>query len=487
MGKNLGVPPTVDTAGFRQVDLWDEIRYQLPLAYQCGGNTTTITSTTGLHRTILPLEDTKRITPPRQRCCLVDDLSPGRTGQVDSLKIDHLTSFAHAERMKESTRGHRHRAFAAEQAVVEHHQMAADRQGASVIREARAKLLDTIDLQRLGFRQLGSPFYDRLAGELATVILADGPVWSALAPIAGAPFEDAYVLRFFAGVHKRVLDGSAPALAAHFPSTGGDGDAPAAMAAMVELLSECPGAVRDALDVPPQTNEVGRSSALASGLLFIAAETGMPIQLREIGSSGGLNLRLDSYWYEQGGEGWGTEGSPLRFEDLWDGGAPDFSPGAEIVDRRGCDRHPIDATSPLGAQTLLSYVWPEPSERFVRIHHAIEIARKTPVTIDRSDAATWVPQELSKRAEGAALVIMHSVVWQYLEAETARAVAGAIAEGGRAASSDSPLAWLRLEPNPVTYAPAELKVTLWNGSAPQERLLATTSFHGGSMAWQSGH
>jgi hypothetical protein len=356
----------------------------------------------------------------------------------------------------------------------------------SGIQEPRAKLIETIELQRFGFRNLGSTFYDRLADELATVILEDGPVWSVLAPFAAAPFEDAYVLRFFAGIHKRVLDGSTPALAAYFPSTGGDGDARSAMATIVELLEESPEVVRDALAVPPQTNEVGRSSALASGLLVIAGETAMPIQLREIGSSGGLNLRLDSYWYAQNGEGWGTRGSPLQFENLWKGGAPNFSQGVEIVDRRGCDRYPIDATTPAGALTLLSYVWPESHERFVRIHHAIEIARKTPVIIDQADAATWVPHELSKRAQGAVLVIMHSVVWQYFGGETAAAVTKAMAEAGAAAGPDSPLAWLRLEPNPETYAPAELKVTLWNGSGPQERLLATTSFHGGAIAWQSG-
>jgi hypothetical protein len=35
------------------------------------------------------------------------------------------------------------------------------------------------------------------------------------------------------------------------------------MAAVVELLEESPEAVQDALAVPPQTNEVGRSPALA--------------------------------------------------------------------------------------------------------------------------------------------------------------------------------------------------------------------------------
>jgi hypothetical protein len=354
------------------------------------------------------------------------------------------------------------------------------------IQEMRTNLIETIELQRSGFRNLGSPFYDRLGEELATAVLSDGPVWSVLGPFADASFEGAYVLRFFAGIHKLVLDGSLPALAAHFPSTGGDGDARAAMAAIVELLDEPPRAVRDALAVPPQTNEVGRSVALASGLLFISGQTGLPIHLREIGSSGGLNLRLDSYRYEQDGEGWGSQESPLRFANLWEGGAPSFSPGAEIVDRRGCDRHPIDATSPTGALTLLSYVWPEPRERFDRIHHAIELAQKTPVVIDEADAATWVPHELSKRSSGTSFVIMHSVVWQYLERETAATITEAMVKAGETTTPDSPLAWLRLEPNPETYVPAELKVTIWNGSDPQERLLATTGFHGGSIAWKPG-
>ena len=353
-------------------------------------------------------------------------------------------------------------------------------------RQMRANLIGTIELQRSGFRDLGSPFYDRLGDELAKAILEDGPVWNRLAPFADAPFEDAYVLRLFAGVHKMALEGSTPALAAHFPSTGGDGDAGGAMAAVVELLDGSPAELEDALAVPPQTNEVGRSPALASGLLFIGSETRMPIHLREIGSSGGLNLRLDSYWYEQDGEGWGTPESPLRFTNLWKGGTPRFSPGAAIVDRRGCDRHPIDATVSTGALTLLSYVWPEPRERFVRIHHAIEIAEKTPVIIDEEDAATWVPEELSRRAGGSVLVIMHSVVWQYLERETARTITEAIVGAGEKAGPDAPLAWLRLEPNPETYVPAELKVTLWNGGDRKEHLLARTGFHGGPIAWQSG-
>ena len=103
--------------------------------------------------------------------------------------------------------------------------------------EHQTALLETIRLQRAGFVGLGSPFYAALADELAADVVDDGPMARVLAPFADAPFEAAYVLRMFGGVHRMVLSGAAPALAAHYPSTGGDGDARAAGSALRELLA----------------------------------------------------------------------------------------------------------------------------------------------------------------------------------------------------------------------------------------------------------
>ena len=346
-------------------------------------------------------------------------------------------------------------------------------------------LLETIRVQGQGFRALGCPFYDDLGGELALDVEQDGPVARILAPYAGARFEAAYVLRLFGGVHRMVLRGDAPEVAPHFPSVGGDGDAHAAMAAMRELLRDPPAAVLDAMTRPPQTNEVGRSVALASGMLVLASEVGLPLRLREMGSSAALNSRADSYWFEQGGAGWGRADSPVRFVDLWSGGVPPFSTGMQIVDRKGCDRDPIDATDPEGALTLLSYVWPEPPERFTRARDAIALAAEVPVTIDRADVIDWLPGQLREPHEGAALVIFHSVFWQYLDAGTQAALRAELEAAGAAATPDAPQAWLRLEPNVANYVPAELRLTVWDGRAREgrERLLATTGFHGGPIKW----
>jgi hypothetical protein len=349
-------------------------------------------------------------------------------------------------------------------------------------------LVETIRLQGRGFAALGCPFYGALGEELALEVERDGPVARVLAPYGDEPFEAAYVLRLFGGVHRMVLHGVAPAVAAHFPSVGGDGDARAAMVAMRELLRVPPPMVLDAMTRPPQTNEVGRSVALVSGLLVLANEVRLPLRLREMGTSAGLNLRLDSYRYTQGASGWGRADSPVRFVDLWSGGAPPFSADLDVLDRRGCDRDPIDATTDDGALKLLSYVWPEPRERFTRARDAIALAAGVPVEIDRADVIDWLPAQLGEpRQPGTALVIFHSVFWQYLPPATQSALRGFLETAGAAATPDAPLAWLRLEPHAENYVPAELRCTIWNGRAePRDRLLATTGFHGGAIKWLGG-
>ncbi len=351
--------------------------------------------------------------------------------------------------------------------------------------EHEAELLTTIGLQAAGMSALQCPFYESVCQGLAADARRDGPATRLLAPFADAPFEAAYVLRLLGGVHWTVLKGDAPDLARHYPSVGGDGDADAAMTKIAALLSDPPAVVLDALQRPPQTNEVGRSVALTSGFLVIAEKVGLPLALRELGSSGGLNLRPDTYWYEQDETGWGNAASGVRFVDLWDGGTPPFGHGFDVADRRGCDRDPIDATDPNGMLRLLAYVWPEPPARFRRAEAALTQARELPVTIDRADADAWVGTQLAERHPGRALVFYHSVVWQYFDAATQAAVRDQLHEAGRAATADAPLAWLRLEPSPDTYVPAELRLSLWEGrgSEPTERLLATTGFHGGPITW----
>jgi hypothetical protein len=348
------------------------------------------------------------------------------------------------------------------------------------VSDATGTLAENLRLQAVGCRHLGSPFYAALLERMVDDVEAGGPVLELLGPHAGETFGAAYPIRLLAGVHRMVLSGAVPALAAHFPTTGGDGDAGAAWPAYRQLLAERPEPLLDTLRRPPQTNEVGRSASLAGGLAVVAEQTRLPLRLLEIGTSAALNLRLDRYWYEQDGAGWGDPATAVRFVDLWAPARPPFEVGAVISVRRGCDRDPIDAAAPDAALTLLSYVWPGQDERFRTLRDALEIAAALPVPVDRADAGEWLPAQLSEPAAGLATVVMHSVFWQYLPAATRTSVIGSFASAGARATAEAPLAWLRLEPS-ASGNSLELRLTSWPGGA--ESVLAKAGFHAGRVTW----
>ena len=341
-------------------------------------------------------------------------------------------------------------------------------------------VVGVIRVYELACNSMGSPFYGELLGRMADDVTAGGPVGRFLADQFDSTYEEAVPLRFLGGVHRLVLAGQAPALAARFPSVGGDGNAAAAWPALLGTMDTHAGAIRDALTRPPQTNEVGRSAALVGGFLVVARDTGLPLRVLEVGSSAGLNLRFDRYWYESDGVGYGDAGSPVRFTGLWEEGRPPFDAPVTIAERRGCDRDPIDAGAEDGRLTLLSYVWPGQTERFSMLRAALDIARDVPVAIDRADIPAWLALQLEAPAPERATVVFHSIVWQYLtDDERTRAEATLAAAGGRG-TNDAALAWLRLEPSPdLTHT--ELRVTTWPGG--DERLLARCHYHLGPIQW----
>jgi hypothetical protein len=341
-------------------------------------------------------------------------------------------------------------------------------------------LVGIIRIHQLACSGMGSPFYADILELMADDVVAGGPVGRFLADQLDTSYEEAVPLRFLGGVHRLVLAGRAPELAARFPSVGGDGDAAAAWPALRSVLDTHADAVRDALTRPPQTNEVGRSAALVGGFLVVARDTGLPLRVLEVGSSAGLNLRFDRYWYESDGSGYGDAASPVRFAGLWGDGRPPFDAPITIADRRGCDRDPIDARTEDGRLTLLSYVWPGQTERFTMLRAALDVARDVPVPIDRAGIPDWLARQLDEPARDRATVVFHSIVWQYL-ADSERATAeAALATAGERATGSAPLAWLRLEPS-ADLTHTELRVTTWPGG--EERLLARCHYHLGPMQW----
>jgi hypothetical protein len=284
-----------------------------------------------------------------------------------------------------------------------------------------------------------------------------------------------------AAVHRLVLAGRLPALAAHYPSAGGNGDAGAAWPALLAAAESHRDELRALIPHGLQTNEVGRSAALAPGFITVAARTGLPLRLLEIGAAAGLNLRVDRYRYEGG---FGDPASPVRFEGMYERGDPPLDGHLQVVSRAGCDANPLDPASDEDRLTLRSCIWADQVERLRLLESALEVAGTVPVEVERADAVQWLGARLAEPAAGTATVVYHSVVWQYLGDQRREALRALIEDTGARATADTPLAWLRMEPpaNPDEEPLAELRLSLWPGGAEDE-LLARTGYHGRPVHW----
>src|SRR5262249_51556555 len=147
---------------------------------------------------------------------------------------------------------------------------------------------EAFQVQLRSCEQLGSLLYAELARRARQDLQDGGGVARLLDGWAGNPVPDALPLRLLGAAHRIVPDGRAPRLAAYFPSTGGSPRFPEAWDALRETLEINFDEVRRRLGEQVQTNEVRRCAALLGGFLQVAGRTGLPLCLREIGSSAGL-------------------------------------------------------------------------------------------------------------------------------------------------------------------------------------------------------
>ncbi len=345
---------------------------------------------------------------------------------------------------------------------------------------AAGDLLENVAFQAAACRLAGSPLYGRLLDVIGDDIRAGGTCATILATDHHPePLASALPLRFLGALHRIVLEGRAPALAAHYPSAGGLATEDPADDLLTAVRQHQDELIRR-LGEPLQTNEVGRSAVLVGGYALVAREHGLPLRVLEIGASAGLNLRFDRYWYDTGESTFGDPASPVRFTGLWEGRPPDLNGPIEIAERRGCDPHPVDATSDEGRLALRSFVWPDQLERLARLGAALDAAAGLPLLIDVGDGPAWVEKQLAVPRPGVTTVVAHSIVIQYLAPTERRRLKAVMTAAGSRATTDAPLAWLRMEP---AGERADLRLTTWPGGG--ERVLATAGYHGNPIAWCS--
>jgi hypothetical protein len=346
------------------------------------------------------------------------------------------------------------------------------------VTEAQQTIANRLRWQAGWCERLGSPLYTAILEAAADDVEGAGPAWRLLAGREREPARSFLALRLAGAVHRLVLMGRLPELAALYPSAGGHADIERAPARFIEVLADHADEVHGYLDRPVQTNEVGRCAGLIGGFLLVAQETQLPLAVFEVGASAGLNLRFDRYLYSAPGASWGDAQSPVRFDDAFASVTPPLETQLEVAERRGCDRNPLDPRAEEDRLTLMSYVWPDQSYRFELLRGALAIAARDDVVVERAGAAEWAQAVLGERRSGVATVLFHSIVVQYLSPEEGSALHAAITGAGGRATTDAPLAWLFMEPGEDQ---TDVRLTLWPGG--EERLLAHTGYHSSTVEW----
>jgi len=296
----------------------------------------------------------------------------------------------------------------------------------------------------------------------------------------GDPLRGFLALRVLGAVHDRALSGRAPELARFFPTLAGRPEWPGVWEAFRAVVDEQRDALRPWLASFPQTNEVRRCGGLLGAFLEVARATGLPLRLREVGASAGLNLAWDRYQYRLPPHRWGDPRSPVRIDAEWHGGAAAFEQRPRIETRAGCDVAPVDVTDDAQARRLEAYVWADQPERLAQLRAAIALAREDPPRLARESAAVWLERELREPAPQVATVVFHSTVWVYLGAPEQARVRELIAAAGARARADAPLAWLSAE-DESGYGRITIRLRLWPGG--KSVALAEGHPHGRLVRW----
>jgi hypothetical protein len=343
------------------------------------------------------------------------------------------------------------------------------------------------EIQAAACVAFGSPFSGALLNLAKADIEAGGQLVALLEPWAGAStralFTEAVPIRWLGCVHDLALTGNAPGLTHAYPSPDRPGDAEGAWAAARAAMAEEPERFAAFMSHEPQTNEVRRSACLLPGFLTLAAETGLPLRLFEVGASAGLNQLWDRFRFDYGPAGaWGDPASPVLIDAEWRGAPGPIARAGTVtvVSRSACDRKPVDIRDVLARRRLKAYVWADQFDRLSRLEAALALALGADVRVDADDAVAWTSARAAP-APGAATVLFHSIFWQYMPPESQTALTAAIAAHGAAATADAPFAWLRMEPPPTNLAAVELRLTLWPGG--QDRLLGHAHPHGAWVEW----
>lgn len=142
---------------------------------------------------------------------------------------------------------------------------------------------------------LGSPFMAQLMQLCADRLTPGDPVSDALFNWPGdrSASGASVPLRLAGGLHMLVLCDKDSGLKSVYPPNTPSDDA--LWAAVQNALQKHSKFLLEFIKLPPQTNEIRRSSVMIAASHLLAHRFGLPMVLSELGASGGLNLLFDRY------------------------------------------------------------------------------------------------------------------------------------------------------------------------------------------------
>lgn len=367
--------------------------------------------------------------------------------------------------------------------------------------EARPGLAALFARQSRASSRNGSPMYADICRAASLDLAGASRLTDVLAPWAASRTGDMVPLRVLGAAHRLVLERSAPALALWFPSVGGTAPTDAfgrgaCYAAWVDTLVANAERLPALLARPPQTNDPGRTAALAGALAHVAAAYDLPIRVHELGASAGLNLLADRVRITWPGGAVGPADSPLVLPDAWEGAPlPPELPRPAVLQRVGCDLDPVDLTTTEGRLHLTSFVWPDQSERLDRLRAAYRLAEQVPVELVHADL---VEHLRGLRPEpGTVLLVWHSSTWFYLDESQRREAEEAFDRLGALATPDAPVVHAAREYLGDMFASSHALVLQWwpvpatqaadVGHAGQPVQYADSPAHGLPVTWHPPH
>jgi hypothetical protein len=308
--------------------------------------------------------------------------------------------------------------------------------------------------------------------------------------LRAAPEQQQIPVLLLAAVHDLLLGEPDTPLAAWYPNLTGEPRRDDPSLAFAQLCHERTADLRTTIGSRvTQTNEIGRCAFFLPALHRVSAEVG-PLAVLDVGTSAGLNLRLDryDYRYEPGGEL--RTGSPVVIEAGTRGPVPVPHVPPPIVSRLGLDRSPIDVTDERQARWLEACVWPDQVHRFERLAAAVAIARADPPSIVAGDAVDDLVDAIDRLGPDGHPVVMNSWVLNYLPRERRDLYVAQLELVG----SQRDLTWVFAEspefapglpvPDPVAHSErTELVAVRWRDHRRHTHHLATVHPHGRWLHW----